>query len=316
MPQKDPYEILGVSRSATADEIKRAYRRLAKEHHPDRNPNDKDAEKRFKEIQAAYEVLGDPERRQQFDQYGAGGPRPDFSNWEAHFRRQGVPEGMQGASFDFGDLGSIFEQFFSGSRGGRRTATAAGPRQAARRGANIEHVVYLDFLEAVRGATREVELVSSDGRKDSERIEFRVPPGVTDGQKIRIRGKGQHGRGGQGDLIVTCRVQPHAYFKRNGLDILLDLPLSVKEAVLGAKIDVPTIDGESTLTVPPGTSGGAKLRLRSKGIDDPRSGRRGDMIVTVRVIVPKDVSDEGRAALDQIETEYAESPRARVAWRV
>ncbi|MHC4091926.1 MAG: DnaJ domain-containing protein, partial [Planctomycetota bacterium] len=207
MKQKDPYEILGVSRTAAPPEIKRAYRRLAKESHPDRNPGNKAAETRFKEVQAAYEVLGDPERRQQYDRFGAGGPPPDFQTWTT-----GGPSPFEGVQFDFGggDLSSIFEQFFRrpGTRGRSRRA-AGRPRP---RGADLEHTIDLGFDEAVRGTSREIRLQAAGSNAHTQRIEVRIPAGVADNQRVRVKGKGHEGPGGSGDLMIRCRVRPHPYF--------------------------------------------------------------------------------------------------------
>jgi curved DNA-binding protein len=314
MNRKDPYKILGVGRSASQDEIKRAYRRLAKEHHPDRNPGDKGAEQRFKEVQAAYEVLGDPQRRTQYDRFGAGGPTPEFHTWSTG---RGSP--FAETDFDFsslGDLTSIFEQFFSGGPGvrGRRRRTASQPRP---RGADIEHAIDLTFEEAAAGTVREVLLTARGGRgARPERIEFRVPAGVADGQRIRVKGRGQDGPGGRGDLMIMCRIRPHPYFRRDGLNVLLDLPLTIREAALGTKVDIPTLDGATRVTVPAGTSGNTKLRLRGKGVRDQRTGETGDMLVAVRIQLPKSLSPKARSLLDELESELDLRPRADLGWPV
>jgi curved DNA-binding protein len=317
MARKDPYDILGVKRGASEAEIKAAYRRLAKQHHPDRNPGDKKAEGRFKEVQAAYEVLGDKERRKQYDRFGEGGPRPDFAHWNQHQHARG---GRQDG-FDFGDMGdlsSIFEQFFGGrggSVGGRRRGGGTATMRPSTRGADIEVEVRLSFDEAARGAARRIDL--SDPRTGgSDRIEFRVPPGVSDGQRVRVKGKGQPGEAGRGDLMIRCRIAPHPWFRRAGLDVYLDLPLSIAEATLGAKVDVPTLDGVTTLSVPPGASSGAKLRLRGKGVHDPRAGSTGDMYAVVKVVAPRDLSERARELLGQFAAEVRQDPRKDLAWPV
>jgi len=301
MTAKDPYEILGVSRNATQEEIKRAYRRLAKQYHPDRNPGDKSAEQRFKEVQAAYEVLGDPERKAQYDRFGAGGPRPEFHTWTTSH----VP--FEGIRFDFGSLGdltSIFEQFFQ-----RATGVGAGPRPGGRsraRGPDLEYEVELSFEELLRGTTREIVLASNGHQ---ERLEVRIPSGVEDGQRIRVRGKGQPGPGGRGDLMIRCRVRPHPYFRRDGLDILLDLPLTLTEATLGAKVEVPTPDGRATVIVPPGTPSGAKLRLRGHGVQDGRTRARGDLLAVVKIVPPKTLSPRARELLTELDRELRQQVR-------
>jgi DnaJ-class molecular chaperone len=312
MTHKDPYQILGVKRNATADEIKRAYRRLAKEHHPDRNPGDPTAEQRFKEVQAAYEVLGDPQRREQYDRFGAGGPAPHFQTWG---RRPGADVDIRFDHIDFDDLSSVFEQFFQRAavRGGPvgRTATRSRPV-----GADVECGIELTFEEAARGAAREIVLQPRGRGSRADRIEFRVPAGIADGQRVRLRGRGEAGPGGRGDLLVCCRVLPHPYFRRDGLDLLLDLPLSYHEAALGAKIEIPTLDGSSRVVVPPGTSSGAKLRLRGLGILDHRTGQRGDLLAVVRIAVPRRLPARARELIEQLSQELKENPREDLGWRL
>lgn len=311
----DPYEILGLARSASQDEIKRKYRELAKRFHPDRNPNDKSAERKFKEVQAAYEVLGDAQRREQFDRFGAGGPRPDFRTWKGgRGDHNGAHESVSVDFGDFGDLSSIFEQFFSrgsmgdmGARGGRGRPRrpSGGPLP---KGGDIVTQVTIGFEEATKGATRELVVSAAPGEQ-GERISFRVPAGVSDGQKIRIREKGQEGPGGRGDILVEIQIAPHSYFRREGLDILLDLPLTLSEAVLGARIEIPTLEGPTVLTVPAGTSSHSKLRLRGKGVHDARSGQVGDMLVVVRIDVPRDLTPGARELVEKLAVEARQSPR-------
>ncbi|MGE0480442.1 MAG: DnaJ C-terminal domain-containing protein [Phycisphaerae bacterium] len=317
MSRKDPYEILGVSRTASADEIKRAYRRLAKAHHPDRNPDDRTAESKFKELQAAYEVLGDPERRAQYDRFGAGGPRPDFQNWAQ--TNGGRAGGVEFNFSDFGDLSSIFEQFFNRSAGGAgSTQTRARRARAApdvrMPGADLEHAVEISFDEALRGTRRAVVLAGGAG--EQERIEFRVPAGVADGQRIRLRGKGHPGPAGRGDLIVTIRVHPHRHYRRDGLDLLLDVPLSLAEAALGAKVDIPTPAGPTRITIPPGTSSGTKLRLRGKGVHDARRDETGDLYAVVKIEAPRELSTRARELLTELDREAPQRPRAALDWDV
>lgn len=304
MTQKDPYEILGVARSASQDEIKRAYRRLAMKHHPDRNRDDAAAAQKFKEIQAAYEILGDAERRAQYDRFGAGGPTPEFRNWNVG--------GGQSVEFDFGsfgDLSSIFEQFFRRS-GGARPRRGRGGRPAPEhpwsdvnvprpRGADIETTIELRFEEAVRGSTREVALQSVNGR-GLERIDVRIPPGVADGQVIRVRGRGQEGPGGRGDLMIRCRVLAHPHLRREGLDLHTEAAISFPEAALGTKVEVATLEGPTVVSVPAGTSSGVKLRLRGKGVADPRSGAKGDLYVTIRITTPRNLSPRARELIEQL----------------
>lgn len=306
MTSKDPYDILGVARHATADDIKRAYRRLAKEHHPDRNPGSKAAEQRFKEVQAAYEVLGDPQRRAQYDRFGEGGPAPEFRNWSA-----GAPRGAANVEFDFdslGDLSSIFEQFFR--RGSRGRGFQRGEAPAVR-GPDLDHGVEVSFEEAVRGTTREIVLRNPENGA-SERISFRIPAGVTDGQRIRVRGKGNYGPGGRGDLIIHTRVRADARFRREGRDLVTDLPLSFPQAALGATVEVPTLDGAVLVKVPPGASSGTRLRLRGKGVPDPRGGEPGDLYAVVQIAVPKNLSPAARKLIEQLADELNQQVQAGV----
>ena len=309
MAAKDPYEVLGVSRDASQEEIKRAYRRLAKQYHPDRNKGDKAAEEKFKEIQAAYEILSDPKKREESDRFGAGGPTPNFHEWA-----RGPHAGVHEVHFDFGDFGdlaSIFEQFFQ--RPGRRTRSSRGATRgagpdvwtrsaSAPRGQDLEHEIMLSFDEAARGGKRQI-VVQTRPDSPPEKIEVRIPAGISDGQRIRLKGRGAPGPGGRGDLYLICRISPHPYFRRQGLDLYVDLPLSITEATLGAKVDVPTLNGKATVTVPPGTSSGTKLRLRGKGIRDERTGRVGDLYAVVQIAAPKDLSPRARKLIEELHRE-------------
>lgn len=311
MSQKDPYDILGVPRNASAEEIKRAYRRLAKENHPDRNPGNKAAEQRFKEAQAAYEVLGDKERRQQYDTFGAGGPPPQYRQWQSH--AGGEP--FQGGGIhveDLDDLSSIFEQFFN--RGGPARARRTSRRPAAR-GPDLSYELSLSFDESIQGTKRIIELHTANGGPP-ERVEFKAPAGIRDGQRIRLRERGEPGPGGRGDLFIICRVQPHPYFRREGLDIYLELPITITEASLGAKVEIPTIAGPTLLTVPPGTISGAKLRLRGRGVREERTGATGDMYAVVKIHAPRELSPRARELLGELARELRENPRENLAWRL
>lgn len=307
---KDPYEILGVSRTATPEEIKRAYRRLAKQHHPDHNPqNAAAAGERFKQIQAAYEVLGDPERRAQYDRFGAGGPAPDVRTWA----QDGAHAGAEGMPFNFdsfGDLSSIFEQFFS-----RGSTSFRSGRRSTVRGADLEHTIEITLEEALRGTVRDVALSTGHAGSEPEHIRFKVPAGVTDGQRIRVRGKGQDGPSGRGDLLIRCRILPHAYLRREGHDLYLDLPLTFTEAALGTQIEIPTLAGRSVLKVPPGTSSGTRLRLRGAGVRDPHSGRTGDLYAVVKIHAPKALTERARELLHALEKELSERPREGPHWQ-
>ncbi len=316
MSERDYYEVLGVSRGAGETEIKRAYRRLAKQHHPDQNKGRQDAEAKFKEIQEAYAVLSDADKRSRYDQFGPAGVDPRFGREGGAWSRSG----SGGPSIDLGDLGDIFDFSFSSGPGGGRGRSSgfeqffrgegAGPRAAetvARR--DIEHKVTLTFEQAIRGTTLDLQLDTGRGRR--QRISVSIPPGVGDGQRIRVRGKGQPGtrRRPAGDLYVACSVQPHAYFERRGNDIYVDVPITISEAGLGAKLDLPTIDGVRTVTVPPGTASRAKLRLAGLGVPSPKDGKRGDHYAVIKIVPPTDPTDEQRGLLEALAGTEVDSPR-------
>lgn len=309
---KDPYSILGVSRGATEDDIKRAYRRLAKEFHPDRNRGDKQAETRFKEVQAAYEVIGDPARRRQYDQFGAGGPTPEYRQWQ-HPGGGGASGGA--VDIDFGDLSSIFEQFFQrgSARGGRsQTQSSRHERAAETNGStDIEIDAEITFDEALHGAQRKVTLAGGGTR---EVVSFRIPPGVRDGQRIRVRGRGHATRRGRGNLLVRCHVQPHPWFRLEGRNVVFDLPLSVSEAALGTKVEVPTPSGTRKIAIPAGTSSGTRLRLRGLGAAETANAEAGDFYAVVRIVVPKNPSDSVRKLFEKLAETDEEDVRADAPW--
>lgn len=321
MAKKDYYEVLGVSKGASADEIKRAHRKLARQYHPDMNKSNPSATEKFKEVQEAYDVLSDADKRRTYDQFGhagleggapgAGGGGAGHDPFEAFRRgarrgngRRQWPQGnVKVEGFDpndfggAGNFGDMFEQLF-GARGAGMGAP--GPRGAraepARRGADIEHSVDLTFEQAVRGSTLPLQ-ITHDGR--TETIEVKIPPGVKDGSRVRIRGRGQPSAGEAGDLYIVTRVQPHPIFRREGLDILFELTISVYEALLGTKVEVPTLDGPVTLTIPPGTGSGSKLRIKGRGID--RGDEKGDQLVITRIVVPKILDDEAKGLIRQLQ---------------
>ena len=331
MAKRDYYDILDVPRSASADDIKKAHRKLVRKFHPDVNKDNKQAEEKFKEVQEAYDVLSDPGKRRNYDQFGHAGvgasPNAGGDPFEAFRRAQGGAGGQRGArrpgggvsveDFEFGagpEFDSIFEQLFGQRRGAG--AQARGPRPQARpqpqpqqRGGDVEHPVSLTFEQAARGTTLPLQ-ITRDGQLET--IDVKVPAGVKDGSRVRVRGKGGQGAGGSGDLYIVTRVQPHAYFRRDGNDILLDLPLSLYEALQGTKIEVPTLDGPVTMTIPPGTGSTAKLRIKGRGIQ--RGDNAGDQYVLPRIIVPKDLDDEDRAAIEKLQQKHPVNARADLKW--
>ncbi len=294
---KDLYEILGVKKDATENEIKKAFHKFAKKYHPDLNPNDKAAEQKFKEVNLAYEVLKDKKKRTQYDQMRAMGANP-FARQHQHAGAGagGFGGGMGGDPFaDFG-LGDLFEEIF-GAKGGFGGAAGArrpgGARQQGRggfqtRGHDRQAAIDITLLEAARGGERVLEL--PDGRK----LTVKIPEGVDSGSKIKLAGQGDPGMGGgpHGDLIIELRVQENAQFVRDGQNILYKLPITFAEAILGAEVEVPTLDGKVHMKLPKGISSGQKLKLAGKGIKSPKSGLKGDQFVEIMIKVPKEASEE------------------------
>lgn len=317
MAQRDYYEVLGVSRDATEADIKRAYRKLVKQYHPDHNKGNPDAEVKFKEVQEAYDALSDKDQRAKYDAFGhagagrgfdprsgawtwtGGGSQPsDGDNLEDLFEFNFTPGGSPGG------VGSVFEQFLRG-RGARMNEAPSEPPSFQ----DVEHTVTLSFEQAIRGTTLELQLDLGRGRR--QEISVRIPPGVRDGQRIRLRGKGRPatGRRPAGDLYVVCAVQPHRYFERRGDDLYLVVPVTITEAALGAKVDLPTIDGVRTVTIPPGTPSGAKLRLAGLGVPGAKDGRRGDHFAVIKIVPPMHLTPAQRGLLEKLADTNVGAPR-------
>jgi len=281
---RDPYQILGVAKTATAEEIKKAYRKLARTLHPDLNPGNKQSEEKFKEASAAYDLLSDPVKRGKYDRgeidaTGAEKPRYSYRTYAD------AGQGAKYRDFDFGfGAEDIISDIF-----GRRT----GPR-GPMRGADQHYSLKVSFNDAALGATKRITLPSGKS------LDVRIPAGTTDGQTLRLKGQGAAGRnnGPAGDALVEITVEPHPLFVRDGKDIHLELPVTLQEAVLGAKVTVPTLDGRVSLTVPPGSNTGTTLRLKGKGIGDERKGR-GDQFVKLKVMLPDKPDEELRSFLQQ-----------------
>jgi len=381
-PKHDYYETLGLPRKATPDEVRKAYRKLARKHHPDLNPGDKSSEERFKNVQEAYDILCDPKKRQMYDQYGfysdsgmpppppgaGGGRRPspgmDFSGFDFSEPPPGAGGGRRTETG--GGFSSIFSQFFGG-----RGET---PQPAAEKGGDLEYGMSIDFWQAIRGTQSRLEITryeacgtcrgsgstgggevacpqckgtgnvtqmagamrfnltcprcggagrlrnvcpecAGDGRVTrKETVEVRIPPGARTGSRLRVPGKGNAGTMGAppGDLYITMHVEDHAFFRREGDDIEIQLPIAVWEAALGAKIEVPTIDGRSLLKIPQGTRNGQKFRLRERGVLNSRTNARGDQIVEVAIVAPDPRDERTRELLRELAKLQPEDPRAGI----
>jgi molecular chaperone DnaJ len=383
-PKHEYYETLGVERKAAADDIRKAYRKLARKYHPDLNPGDKSAEERFKNVQEAYDVLSDPKKRQMYDQFGFysengfSGPPPGAGG-----QRRGPTPNMDFSGFDFSDAfesaaesgagrqsGGGFRDIFSQFFGGRGQQAQAQPEK----GSDLEYVLDIDFWQAIKGAQVRLNVTryevcgtchgsgatgagevtcpqckgsgqvtqmagamrfnltcpkcngtgklqnacptcGGDGRAaHNESVEVRIPPGARNGSRLRVPGKGNAGTmaASPGDLYITTKVGEHPYFRREGDDIEIQAPIAVWEATLGAKIEVPTIDGRTLLKIPQGTKNGQKFRLREKGVPNSRTGQRGDQLVEVAIQAPDPRDERMRDLLKEMSKLHPEDPRAGV----
>ncbi len=287
---KNLYDILGVSKTATESEIKSQYRKLARKYHPDLNKDDKNAAEKFKEISAAYDILGDKDKRKKYDNneidaegkptgFGAGGfGTGGFNSGEGTYRTYSSTNGFDGAGFDFSSLfgEDVFSQFSHGSGFGGAGYSA----KRAQKGQDAAYSLDVEFLDAAKGAEKNIVM-------NGKHLNIKIPAGTTSGQVLRLKGQGYAGinGGAAGDALITINIRPHAYFRNEGKNILLDLPVSMKEAVLGAKIIVPTISGKVNVTIPPYSSTGEKLRLKGKGIKTKDGA--GDEIINLVIMAPK-----------------------------
>lgn len=285
---KNLYEILGVSKNATEAEIKSQYRKLARKYHPDLNKDNKEAGEKFKEISSAYDILGDKDKRKKYDNneidgdgkptgYGMGG-----NSYHSYGNGGFGGAGFNGAGFDFS---SIFGEDIFGGFGGR------GFQNRAQKGSDVNYYLEVDFLDAVRGGEKSIVL-------DGKQLNVKIPQGTVDGQILRLKGKGGLGFGGgaNGDALISIKVKSHPYFKNVGNDIMIDLPISMKEAILGAKVVVPTINGKVNVSIPPYSSSGEKLRLKGKGIKTKTG--VGDEIINLVIKAPKEKNKELECVLE------------------
>lgn len=322
MKGKDYYQLLGIGKEASQKEIKQAYRRLARKYHPDLNPDDKEAEAKFKEMNAAYQVLSDPEKRKKYDQYG------DQWEYADQFAKSGGPDrvrwdfGGGGTTVEYGDIdgfGDILSSLFGGAAGGPRT------RRGPQRGQDIESTIEVTLEEAYRGSKRVIQLQTDEpctacagtgrvgnrtcticngtGRKAApRRLEVKIPAGVKDGSRIRIAGEGGSGRagGGKGDLYLMVKLLPHKVFERKGDDIYTEVPVPLVTAVLGGEVRVPTLDGNLSLRVPRETQNGKVFRLGGKGMPVLGNAGRGNMFARAKVVLPTNLSEEEQKLFERI----------------
>lgn len=341
---KDYYGILGIKKTASDDEIRKAFRKLARKYHPDVNPKNTVAEEKFKEISEANDVLSDPKKRKIYDQLGYYSDNIDPAAAEAYARGGGFgaggfggfpgagrtgPHSGQGTPFDFsnfdfesaagqagrggGGFRDIFSSMFGGMSGGMGGfgAQPSGPTP----GQDVEYTVNVGFWQAIKGGTVKISLQRADaaGHMHTEPVEFRIKPGTRDGQRIRLQGKGSPGaRGGHaGDLYLVMRIGDHPVFRRDADDIHITVPITVTEAALGAKIEVPTIEGRAQLKIPPGTQSGQKLRMREKGVPSAvKPGIIGDEIVEVRIVSPQVRDERSKEILRELAQLNPDDPRA------
>jgi DnaJ-class molecular chaperone len=291
---QDPYRELGVARGASADDIRKAFRKLAKQHHPDANPGNAASEEKFKQVSAAFDVLGDPDKRRKFDagEIDADG-RETMRGFTGHPFGQGG--GPQAAEFDNIDLSDLLGEMFGGRRGGGGFAS---------RGGDVRAVLEIDLEEAILGAKRRISF--SDGRS----LDITIPAGATDHQVLRLKGQGSPGRAGAGDALIELVIRPHPRFRREGDTLVMDLPISVPDAVLGGKVQAPTPDGPVTLNVPKGSNTGSTLRLRRRGLADGK-GRRGDLLARLVVALPETQDEALQKVAEEWRRDRPYTPRAR-----
>jgi len=316
LSKKDYYSLLNVSRSATADEIKKAYRKLAMQYHPDKNPGDKKAEEKFKEFSEAYEVLSDPKKREMYDQFGHAGAQGGFGG----FGGAGGPFGGAGA-YGAGAGGpgqdpfqDIFGDVFSEIFGARGAGAGAGPRRRQAKGSDLRYTLNISFEESALGAEKVISFVRQRGGKDeTAKLSVNVPAGVKEDQRLKLAGEGDTPPGGgpAGDLYVIIKVQDHPLFRRQENDIVMDLPVSYTDAILGTSVEIPTLTGKAVIRIPPGTHSGQTFRLKGKGFPKIGGFGSGDMLVRLIVDTPEKINARQKELLEELSKAGEETPLVR-----
>jgi curved DNA-binding protein len=324
MTKRDYYEVLGVKKSATEGEIKKAFRKLAMKHHPDRNPGNKQAEERFKEINEAYAVLSDKQKRQQYDQFGPSGFSQRYSQ-EDIFRGFDISDLLRDLGFSFGRAGGGgrrgrpqyggFEDIFGSSGRGQAGGAQTGdfrdifsgggyqdPGTFGQKGQDVNSELHLSFDEAARGTEKKVRF--SKGNRIEE-VTVKVPPGIESGKKLRLAGKGMEGAGGgqAGDLYLKVNIAEHPVFKREGGDIVVDKEIKISDAVLGTSIEVPTLEGNKQIKVPPGTQSNSRIRLKGFGLPRLQGGGKGDQLVRILIKYPKNLTERQKKLVEELKKE-------------
>lgn len=324
---RDYYKILGVSKNASKEDIKKAYRSLARKYHPDLNPDDKMAEEKFKELQEAHEVLSDEEKRKTYDMFGSAEFRP---GGQTTWRRAGDPGGSSYqytySSKDFPGFEDIFKDIFGfrgdprARRGTRRGTGGAfrdiftyASREKPTKGKDLEYQIEIDFNTAIKGGVRDISISRQKlNNVITEKLSVKIPAGVATGSKIRVQGKGESGgRGDKGDLYLRIKVKPHPIFKRKQDDIYLELPITYYEAALGKQVDIPTIDGTAKVSIPSGVQNGTKLRLKGKGVQNVKTKARGNQYVEIKIVMPDNIKESDKEIFEKLAESNPYDPRTK-----
>lgn len=311
---EDHYKTLGVERNASEADITKAYRDLARKYHPDLNPDDEAAKKKFQEVQNAFDVLSDKQKREMYDRYG--------SAYESVGAGQGGPHPWAGGGAGGPDVNIDLEDLFGGAGGGfadlfknfgGRGKRGGGRSSAPQPGANIEHELTVPFTTAITGGEAQIAVRRGDGQVET--LQVKIPAGIEDGKKIRLRGQGEPSLNGgsPGDILIKINAAAHPSFRRQGRNLEVRVPITLAEAIEGAKVDVPTPHGTITLTVPPGTSSGKKLRLKGQGVQ-PAQGAAGDLLAEIQIALPADLQEADRSQLAEVLQKYEDNPRADLRW--